>query len=470
MKHKSVVTIDYLKVCFKNLNFLNPFYPSPFDSQEEICQLTARYINNFYDHKSGKYLVSSDVELIEYKDEINSGISKFAFQVFFKGTLIGLLFTDSVSPDYSFFKFENRLFTSKFLSFSFIRKLLETTFHLELNNITNIQIALDTTFDAFSKYSPIIYRSINGYYFDNLDKVNDQDRKKYALDIKALWKNSQGAECYQHKSTLYIGDKKNSGKQTKIYEKTDFSRDYQKKFFSLNFPDAYKIFRIEVELVHKKFDIAKHIEFEMLDNQEYLIDRWLHLTKPTLTFKKLANNKPFNCSKWINIVVPQMVPMATGRPDLIEVILVPENPLIPVEKKKIKPSEEKRFFKASFKKYLEGEVDANTVIGIIENHDLGRIPQDGPNFDLEKNKEIALNVMRSVISKEIQLPDLSRYNQLISAINSKDWHRDNSIEQMLLSEKIQELRKKMLEEDYLDNEENTENGVEWEDFFDPDEY
>lgn len=204
MKHKSVVTIDYLKVCFKNLHFINPFYPSPFVAEEEICQLSKTYLNNFIDRDSRKYKINQDLVLLEYEEEVNSKITKFAFQVFYKNILIGLLYTDSVSPDFSFFKFDNQLFVTKIFSFESIRKLLESTFSLELNNITSIQLALDTTFDAFSMYSPIIYRCENNYYFANLDKVAKEDHEKYASNIKPIWKNSQNAECYQLKSTLYI--------------------------------------------------------------------------------------------------------------------------------------------------------------------------------------------------------------------------------------------------------------------------
>jgi hypothetical protein len=412
-KFKSIATLDYLKVCYKN-NPIQYFTEDWAGNQKQITgHLNKQYISTFYDPETDFSIINKNLRLYNVTSAEKTRTEYYTFAVFFNDVIIGLLFTDSVNQEHSFFKYENSIFYNTYYSLGFINRLLESTFNLQFKHITGFDLAIDTTCNVYSISSPIVYRCESNPYFANLHRVTSEDQKKYARNVKPMWRQSQNCKVYQLETTIYIGDKKLAGKQTKIYNKTEYSKNYQKQFLLKNFNNEV-VHRIEVSLSRPLgYDISKMIDFFKLDDQQYLNEIALWLLKPVLKFSRIKTAKIVNIANKLKIENP----IKFEPHDMIESII---NDYTTIAQEPITKSRNinKMQFKKAVKQCLANELPINRVVSMVENNDLSKNATVNDVEDLNNNKKIAIDIIHSIIKKEVKLVDITIYVRLIQSINA----------------------------------------------------
>jgi hypothetical protein len=164
------------------------------------------------------------------------------------------------------------------------------TFDYQINNITRLEIAADTTGLCGSHLYVIQDLCTANSYFSNLEKVNSQSINTFSGRVLEDCK-------YQTYGTLrisvnedgvvHIGSPKN-WKYIKSYNKSQFSEDFQKQRFVEKFGTDEGIYRLEVSLNNEGCRREK-VNLYQLDDPDYLTYLFKKSAHDYLTFKDLKS-------------------------------------------------------------------------------------------------------------------------------------------------------------------------------------
>lgn len=258
-------------------------------------------LNNFFDNhtnvnlftvnkRNAKDIYSSEGYRLEQDFKCNNNLFHLQYSAYYKNQKIGELYlshtkayrvNDEILP----FHLDNKILYTDFIPL--LTGFLDA-FDFELNNYTQVDIALDTNEMAMENFL---------YYFDNDSKYHFTQGNKLTSDIETYGKRYRGGK---RDESFYIGSNK-SDKRTVLYNKSleiiKSNKQYITEYHLLNGLDTSKeVFRIETQINGKLFTNTKSVyvtdDAEILSKYKYT-DCFLKNNNEGEKASKLSEKAPY---------------------------------------------------------------------------------------------------------------------------------------------------------------------------------
>ncbi|MDG1276001.1 MAG: hypothetical protein P8O16_01890 [Algoriphagus sp.] len=283
----AVITIDKLILCYQ----IN-----------DGTHFDKKYIQTFL--KSDKtYDFGEDIKGYQNESDTENEINKsFTIKLEYNEKDIGTLFITNANSEFFYFKYHKSIFYENHYNLQDIKSIVDRLFEFNyhFHQITRLEIACDTTGDwGYDLFVIADLCSDNQYFrsIKNSDRIKKSAEKlggRTAEDAR-YFLTLGNTKIYHHtkfKETTCIGHP-TSKIFMRCYNKSKCSKDYQKSYFKIIFPDGREIFRLEVSLNSEAIKEHK-IQFEYLEKEDYLKYIYLKTAKPRLTFNDKRE------AEWVN--------------------------------------------------------------------------------------------------------------------------------------------------------------------------
>jgi hypothetical protein len=275
-KYDTITSVDKLILCYKiNSNI----------------GLDQNYIDKFYNPLYSTFVFGNNIVMNESDSDPEKTLKcAKRLDVFSDNVKIGIIYYENVDRSIFYFKVEKELLIKYGYKISDIISKTLTIFPLnyQINNITRLDIAADTTGLAGSSLYVIQDLCQANYYFSNLEKIDQES-------INVFGGRTEDDAKYQTYGSLKISVNEdgvvhlggiNNWKFIRSYNKSFKSEAYQKLRFIEEFGTDDNIYRLEVSLNNEGCRKEK-VNLNKLDDQDYLTYLFKKSVKDYLTFSDL---------------------------------------------------------------------------------------------------------------------------------------------------------------------------------------